>query len=144
MQRGISLVELLLVLVVAGLLGAIAVPRLDRPLATVRAETAAQRLARAHARARMTALIENRVAALRFHAESLTISVIDGRDTVRRWAGAGPATDGATLTGPTRHLLFTPTGITFGVSNGTWVVRHRGVERRVITSRYGRVRIERP
>ncbi len=141
MRRGVTLIELACIIVILGILGAITVPMMARPLNTIAVESAAHQLVRAHMRARMAALRTNRVALLQLTADSLVVTVLDGQDTVPEWKRIGPAADGIELTGPTRLLRFTPTGISFGVSNGTWVVSKGGVTRRVVISRYGRVSV---
>ena len=142
MRRGVTLIELTCIIVILGIMSAIMLPVAARPLTTIAVESAAHQLVRAHMRARMAALRTNRVALLRLTADSLVVYLLDGRDTLPEWKRQGPAADGITLTGPTRLLRFTPTGISFGVSNGTWIVSKGNVTRRVVISRYGRVRVE--
>jgi prepilin-type N-terminal cleavage/methylation domain-containing protein len=143
MQRGFSLLELLLVLVILGLVVLIGTPRLAEPLARITVEQEVQRLARAHAMARMLALTTSRVAVLKLHPDSLTIGLVTAGDTVPRWREAGPATRGVALTGPAHSVLVAPTTIGFGVSNGTWTVTYRGVTRSIVLSRLGRLRVVR-
>lgn len=141
MRQGVTLVELLVVVVLLGLMTAMVAPRLDRPLAALVADAEARRIAAAHTRARMLAIASGRVMLLRIAPDTLSITEVNGMDSIRVWQERGPAVANATVTGPTRPLMFTPLGITFGVSNGTWVVTYRGVVRRVVVSRLGRVRV---
>jgi hypothetical protein len=90
----------------------------------------------------MTAVIESRPALLLVRADSLILSVIDGVDTLPRWAAPGARVVGVTLTGPIRPLVFSPLGITLGLSNATFVLGRGGASRQVIISRYGRVRVQ--
>ena len=143
MRQGLTLTELLIVMTLVSLVSLITLPRLARPLASLRVEQEAHRIAAAHTRARMLSITSSRVALLRISPDSLTIGTIEGGDTIPRWSGPGPAAAGVGLTGPGKTLLFAPVGITYGVSNGTWTLSYRGVVRRVIVSRLGRVRIER-
>jgi Tfp pilus assembly protein FimT len=143
MRQGITLVELLITVTLVSLAGMIALPRLAAPLASLRVEQEAHRIAAAHTRARMIAVTSSRVALLRIAPDSMTIRTVSGGDTLLAWRGPGPAAAGVSLGAPNRTLLFAPTGITYGVSNGTWTVAYRGAVRRVIMSRLGRIRIER-
>lgn len=141
MRKGFSLIELLLVIVILGLAALIIVPTAERPLARITVGEEAQRLARAHVRARMLALTSGRVAVLHLRPDSLTIGLVEGHDTVPQWRESGPATRGVLLTGPEHSILVGPTAMGFGVSNGTWTVGYHGVSRSVVISRLGRLRI---
>lgn len=143
MRQGITLVELLIAMTLVSLLGMITLPRLARPLASLRVEQEAHRIAAAHTRARMIAVTSSRVTLLRITPDSMTIGTVEGADTIPRWRGPGPAAAGVAVAGPSRALLFAPVGITYGVSNGTWTLSYRGVVRRVVVSRLGRIRIQR-
>jgi Tfp pilus assembly protein FimT len=143
MRQGITLVELLITMTLVSLAGMITIPRLAAPLASLRVEQEAHRIAAAHTRARMIAVSASRVALLRITPDSMTIRTVSGADTILVWRGPGPAASGVSLAAPDRTLLFAPVGITYGVSNGTWTVSYRGAIRRVIMSRLGRIRIER-
>lgn len=142
MRRGITFTEVLIVITLVALVTLIVVPRSAGLLARITAETEAHRIAAAHMRARLTAIASGRVVLLRLTRDSLTIARVEGSDTIPDWAARGPGDAGAELSGPTRPLLFTPTGVTFGLSNGTWTVTCRDAVRKVIVSRLGRVRVE--
>jgi hypothetical protein len=90
----------------------------------------------------MMAILESRYVLLRVEADSMRISLIADDDTIRRWSAAGPASNGVTFTGPSHPMIFTPVGITAGVSNGTYTVRRGDAWRSVIISRLGRVRMQ--
>jgi Tfp pilus assembly protein FimT len=141
MRHGVSVFEVLLAVLLIGLTSVIMVPGLARPLAAITADAEAHRIAAAHTRARMLAITTGRVILLRITADTLSISEVQGSDSVRVWQEPGPAAANATLTGPVKPLLFSPVGITFGVSNGTWTVTYKGAVRRVVVSRLGRVRV---
>lgn len=143
MRNGMSIMEVLVVVVVVGLLLLITLPRLERPLASITLESEVQRLARAHMRARMIATTRSRIAVLHIRPDSLTIGLVERGDTVAWWSEPGPATRNVTLTGPSHSVLVTPTALGLGVSNGTWTVAYRGVTRSVVLSRLGRLRIVR-
>ena len=73
MRRGLTLVELLLVVAIVGLLTAIGFPRLSGALRRATVRNAAQHLVAAHTRARLLATVQGRVILLTFHPDSLTI-----------------------------------------------------------------------
>ena len=141
-RRGLTLIELLLVLVLIGLMAAIGGPRLAGALQRIPVRNAAQRLVAAHMRARLLATVQGRVTLLTFRADSLTLHILDGVDTLPVWQEPGPAASGVTLTGPSHPIVFVPTGLTHGLVNGTWTLSAGGVTRTVIVSRAGRVRLQ--
>ncbi len=141
MRKGMSLIEVLLVIVLLGLMVLITVPHLERPLATITVENEVQRLARAHMRARMLALTSSQVAVLQIRPDSITIVLVAQGDTTVRWQEAGPAARQVALSGPSHAILVAPTAIGLGVSNGTWTVEYHGVRRSMVLSRLGRLRI---
>jgi prepilin-type N-terminal cleavage/methylation domain-containing protein len=143
MRRGFTLFELLLVVSIVALLLASALPRAGHLLDSITVEQAAQRLAAAHARARILAVVQSRVALLLIRPDSVTLRLIQGRDTTTVWTAAGPSAAGVTLTGPARTIVFSPIGMTTGVSNATYVLVRGPARRQLIISRLGRVRIVR-
>lgn len=137
--RGVTLVELLLVLVLLAILTAIAAPRvlgvLD--LSSVRAETASV----------VSALDAARGAALRLGtATRLTLTDsgyqvdanVAGED-VLAWRATGPWQRGVRLTGVGQPILFAPSGIAMGAANRTLLLSKGAVSRRVVVSRLGRL-----
>lgn len=143
MRHGTTLLELLLVILVTGLVAAAALPATlavrDR-LATTEAATL---VAAAHARARVAAVAEQRVAVLTLTADSLVLRVVEAPgDTTERWRERGPATARVTVRGFPRAITYAPSGVAFGFANGTYEFGRGSAVRRVIVSRYGRVRQE--
>ncbi|HTO72863.1 MAG TPA: type II secretion system protein [Gemmatimonadales bacterium] len=142
MRRGFALIELVLVLGVAGVIATFAMP----PLLGIRDRLAVDAviydLAGVHGRARLIAMVESRPVRLTVRPDSILIQVVAGTDTVMRWGGPGTASMAARVTGPVRTLWFAPSGVTYGVSNATWVVARGSTERKLVVSRWGRVRIE--
>ncbi len=141
MRRGISLPELMLVLVIIGIVAAIALPRTHRLLESLAVEGAARQIRAAHFRAATTAIVTGHPTTLELDPDSLRIRTVNGVDTTTIWRAPGPRADGITLTGPAHPLVYSPLGVTMGASNGTWHLAYRSAVRDVIVSRLGRLRI---
>src|SRR3954453_12452683 len=108
--RGTTLLELAVVLAVAGLLGALTAPSLVALLASAETDTAARRLQSAIATARAAAVLRGRPTLLMITADSLVVRVATGADTARIWSAPGPSAQSVILTGPDRTLSFGPYG----------------------------------
>lgn len=139
MSRGLTLPEMLIVLVIVGVAACIAVPPLRRTLDRVAVDDAADRYASLHELARQTAVARGRLVRVEL-------------DTVGRTATIAVAARGAWDTVATRSLgtaslsasrvavTFSPIGVGFGVSN-TRLVLARGAAAETLTvSRTGRLR----
>lgn len=144
MRRGFTLLELLLVVTVTGLIALITVPRMSGALDGLTADYLARRLAAAHARARIAALLDTRTAFVRATAAEFAVGTVRGTDTTIVWRAAGPAAEGGLLAGPARDVAYAPTGFPIGAANGTWTVTYRSAVRDIVVSRLGRVRVVRP
>ena len=143
MNRGMTLPELVVTVSLAGLVLAIAAPRMAGPLDALAVEHAAGDIAAAHARARVTAVVESRITLLEVGPDSLVLQVLGTAGPERRWATAGPSRFDVAMAGGRRTLTFSPTGITMGFSNASWTLTKGSALRKVVISRLGRVRIER-
>jgi prepilin-type N-terminal cleavage/methylation domain-containing protein len=143
MQRGVTLVELLIVITLAGTLLLFAVPSLGALRDRVAVETAASGIVAAHARARIIARAERRLTILALTLDSVVVRVVEGPvDTLERWRGAGPRAYGVETAGFPRSILFAPSGVTMGVANASYVVARGTARKEVVVSRYGRVRMQ--
>lgn len=143
MNRGVTLPELLVTLSLVSLVLGIAAPGISGPLDTLAVEHAASEIAGAHARARVSAVVESHATQLEVGPDSLTLFVLGPGGPVRRWALPGPARFGVGMAGSARTLTFSPTGISMGLSNASWTLTKGAATRRVVISRLGRLRIER-
>jgi Tfp pilus assembly protein FimT len=139
MRRGITLLELLLVLIVTGLLSAIVMPRFAIVADGLAVEAAARQLVGAHRRARMIAILESRNVVLTIAADSLVIRL--GSAGAQSWRASGPAAEGVALVGGPKQIVFSPVGVTAGLSNASFQLSRGGASRSVVVSRLGRVRI---
>ena len=139
MRRGLTLIELLLVLTVSGLLFGIALPRFATLADGLAVEQAAQHLVGAHRRARITAILESRQIVLTIAPESLVIR--PGSGGPGSWRAPGPAEGGVALAGGAKQIIFSPVGITTGLSNASFQLTRGNARRTVVVSRLGRARI---
>ncbi len=139
MRRGTTLIELVLILVIAGLVLTIALPRLGGLADSLAVQRAAQDIAAAHRRARMSAILSSRVVELSIDANDLVIRP-RGQATPL-WRAGGPASTGVALAGAQRSLDFSPVGMTLGLSNASFQLSRGAATRTVVVSRLGRVRI---
>jgi Tfp pilus assembly protein FimT len=139
MRRGATLIELLLVLTVTGLLFGIVLPRFATLADSLAVEHAAQDLVGAHRRARMTAILDSRETVLTIAPESLVIRL--GKGGALSWQASGPADGGVALAGGAKEIVFSPVGITTGLSNASFQLTRGNASRTVVVSRLGRTRI---
>jgi len=139
MRRGSSLLELLLALAIAGLLLGIALPQFGLFRDRLAVTEEAGRIAAAHRRARITAILYSRPVTLTIDPDSLSIAV--DADSGISWSTPGPSAHGVTLAGGSRPITFSPIGITTGVSNATFRLTRGAASRTVVVSRLGRLRV---
>ena len=140
--RGVSLLELLVVLGLTGLVSAFVVPTLFHVRDRLAVDAAARQLVLAHREARDASVTTQRMTLLRLAPDTLELRTALGRDTTLLWRRPGPRSYGVEVTGAPRVLRFIPFGYTIGGSNTTYTLRRGGAERKVIISRLGRVRVE--
>lgn len=143
MRRGATLLELLLVLAITGILLALSLPAITGLHDRLRVDAAVRALMAAHVRARFLAIAEQRAAVLDLSAGRLLIRAVESPgDTVARWESAGPDAERVSVTGLPHRFAFAPSGIGLGVNNTTYTVQRGSAIRRVIVSRYGRIRLD--
>jgi Tfp pilus assembly protein FimT len=139
MKRGATLLELTLMLVVLGLLLAIALPRLNGVTDGLAVNGAAQDIVAAHRRARITAILNSRVVELTIAADDLSIRPRGA--TTDLWHTPGPTARQVALTGAPKKIIFSPVGLSMGASNASFFLRRGTATRTVVVSRLGRVRV---
>lgn len=143
MRHGTTLLELVIGITLLSILALVTLPPLVQLRDQLAVEDAAARVRQAHTRARLAAVTQQRVSLLTLTADSLVIRVVEAPgDTTVHWRGPGPGGARVLLTGLPRTISFAPTGVAFGVANGTYGFSRGSAARRVIVSRYGRVREE--
>lgn len=140
MARGFTLLELAIVLVIAGFVLALSVPPARRALDHLAADGAARDLTTLLATARHTAVAQGRRTRLRVAADSLVIDTLGvvGWGLHRSWSG--PSGRGVTMTTSNPVVVFAPTGLAWGVSNTSIVLSRGSHVETVVVSRVGRVR----
>lgn len=84
MRRAFTVIELLLVVVIIGMMTAIAIPNFVKSLHGNRLRTAARTVVSAGRYARSMAVLRQRVVELRFDLEKQTVSVLDTRRELDR------------------------------------------------------------
>jgi prepilin-type N-terminal cleavage/methylation domain-containing protein len=142
MKSGATLLELLVVLAIAGLVAVIVLPSIGALHDRLAVNQAAEAIVSAHTRARLVATAERRIVVLTLTEDSVVLAVVESAvDTVLRWRGSGPAAERVTATGVPRRVFFGPSGVTIGVANGSYVLTRGSARRQIIVSRYGRLRV---
>jgi prepilin-type N-terminal cleavage/methylation domain-containing protein len=139
MRRGVTLVELMLVLAVAGILFGVAVPALSLLLDSLAVHAAISHIEAAHARARLLAITRGKVITLAI--DSARIAISPRNDTLALWSEEGPSAQRVHLEGAQRQFTFSPEGFTLGVSNASLQLSRGATRQTVVISRLGRVRV---
>jgi prepilin-type N-terminal cleavage/methylation domain-containing protein len=144
MRRGVSLLELLVVLVIVGVLAGIVVPGAASAADRMAVEHEAARLLVAYRSAWLTARVHHRLALLRVTTDSLAIRTVSGAgapDTLLSWLAPGPGLAGVSIAGAPHTTVFAPNGAAMGFANTRHVLSKGGASRQVVVSRLGRVRV---
>ncbi|HXV89773.1 MAG TPA: prepilin-type N-terminal cleavage/methylation domain-containing protein [Gemmatimonadales bacterium] len=140
MARGFTLIELAIVIVVAAVLLAAALPRLRPALDRMATEAAARDVTTALAVTRHTAIARGQRARLVIAADSLRLDLWTGA----AWTGAsrwpGPAAHRVSLQVSNPVVAFSPIGVGWGAANTTITLRRGSQVETITTSRVGRVR----
>jgi len=139
MRRGVTLVELMLVLAVAGILFGVAVPALSLLLDSLAVHAAISHIEAAHARARLLAITRGKVITLAI--DSARIAISPRNDTLALWSEEGPSAQRVHLEGAQRQFTFSPEGFTLGVSNASLQLSRGATRQTLVISRLGRVRV---
>lgn len=141
MQRGLTLIELVIGLVVIGLASSAAIPLVTGLRDRYTVQAAAVAIAGAHNRARIRAVLEGRVTELEIRADSLILRVAASPAPPPVWSAPGPLAAGVSMVSPPRILSFAPSGVTMGFANASFVLTRGSARRQVVVSRLGRVRV---
>lgn len=138
MRRAYTLFELAIVLVIVGILSAIAVPAAGRLLDGIRVNGAVVEIASLFSAARHIAIARSRQTSVEIDTVSRIIRVISGGDTVRK-RELGKV-HSVRLSATRLRMSYAPTGIGYGAANLSVVVRRNLSADTLFVSRLGRVR----
>jgi len=139
MRRGVTLIELVVVLAIVGVLLGLAFPRMATWLDVMAVDRAALEIVSFHHEAQFAAMLRAERVRLRFTEDSLTAAFEGVRDSTFI-ARAGPARHGVRLTATRPEIRFYPTGLGFGAANTKIVLRRGAAVDSLTTSRLGRLK----
>jgi prepilin-type N-terminal cleavage/methylation domain-containing protein len=141
MSKGFTLLELMVVACIIAVLLALGFPRAARFLDWVETELAVRDVTTALAVGRNGAVLKSTRARISIDPDTLRIDWFGGQGWQPFWRTPGPSSRGVTLETSNPVVIFGPTGMGWGASNTTVVLR-RGSQAETITlSRLGRVKI---
>jgi prepilin-type N-terminal cleavage/methylation domain-containing protein len=139
-HRGLTLMELLLVMVLLGILAGLGFPKLAGWVHSAAVNTEQLRAAVALDAARGAAVRLGLPVVLLLEGDRWLVRAQDGADSITAWSTPGPGHSGVELTGLGAGVRFSPSGIATGASNRTLVLSKGAVSRTVVVSRLGRIR----
>ena len=138
MRRGVTLLEVIVVVVIIALICAIGTPVLLRRLDRTRVRHASSEIVSALGLARTTAVAREAHVSVIFDAAATAITVAAGADTLlRRSLGD---VYGVALRSNRDSATYGPTGLGYGAANQSIVITRGSAADTVVVSRLGRVR----
>ena len=140
MRRGFSLVELIVTVAAVAVVTAVTLPRLSGVLDWLAVDNEAVRVTTALAVTRHVAIMRGARARLVVASDSLRIDRWDDRTWIPLLRWVGPREAGVRLEVSNPEIAFGPTGIGWGASNTTVVLRRGSRFETITTSRLGRVK----
>jgi prepilin-type N-terminal cleavage/methylation domain-containing protein len=140
MRRGFSLVELMVTVAAVAVVTAVTLPRLGGVLDWLVVDAEAVKVTTALAVTRHVAIMRAARARLVVAGDSLRIDRWDDRAWIPLLRWVGPREAGVRLEVSNPEIAFGPTGIGWGASNTTVVLRRGSRFETITTSRLGRVK----
>jgi len=140
MSKGFTLLELMVVVALAAILVAFWVPRAADLMDWIETERALRDVTTALAVGRNGAVLQSTRARITLAPDTLRIDRFGAQGWEPWWRVPGPSSRGVTLLTSNTVVIFGPTGMGWGASNTTVILR-RGSQAETITlSRVGRVK----
>ncbi|HLB36659.1 MAG TPA: GspH/FimT family pseudopilin [Gemmatimonadales bacterium] len=139
MRRGVTLLELAMVLTIVGVLSAMAFPRAARWLDAIAVSRAAGEIASFYQTARFKAIFRSQRVRLEFGQDTLRAVFEGPSDSVfLKWPG--PARHGVSLVATRPVIRIQPNGLGLGAANTKVVLKKGMAAESVTTSRVGRLK----
>ena len=139
MNRGVTLVEVLMVVTLVGVLSALGVPRVFRVQDRIMVARAASEVASFYHAARYGAILRARMVRIEFGAETLR-AVYEGVTDSTFLLQPGPRRHGVSLAASRAEVRVSPNGLGYGAANTTLVLRRGEAVDTLTTSRLGRLK----
>ena len=138
---GFTVLELMVVICIAGLLASIWLPRAARLMDWITTQWALRDMTTALAVARHGAVLHATRARLTISADTLRIDRLEAAGWEPWWRRPGPASHGVVLQVSNPIVVFGPNGMAWGASNTTIIVRRGSQAETITVSRVGRVKL---
>lgn len=139
-RRGHSLLELLLVVVLLGILAAIALPSLRNATDRAAVRAARQELLRTLDAARGAAIRHGTASAVHLRGDQWVVFDPADADSSAMHTANGPGHFGVGMSGAGAPIAFGPAGIAVGAANRTVTLSRGDAAATVVLSRLGRIR----
>jgi prepilin-type N-terminal cleavage/methylation domain-containing protein len=139
MPRGVTLVEVLVVVALVGVLSVLGVPRVFRVQDRIEVARATSEVASFYHAARYGAIMRARMVRIEFGAETLR-AVYEGVTDSTFLLRPGPRRHGVSLAASRPVIRVSPNGIGYGAANTTLVLRRGDAADTLTTSRLGRLK----
>ncbi len=139
MRNGFTLIELVVVLLIAAVLVALGAPSVGHVLDRISVDRAVNELTAFYNGARLAAVLRGRRVRVEFSADSL-VAVYEGATDSAFLYATGPSAGGVALTVSRAVIRIRPNGIGLGAANTKLVVRRGEAADSLAISRLGRIR----
>jgi len=140
MSKGFTLIELMVVICIAAVLAAFWFPRAARMMDWIATDHAMREVTTAIAVGRNGAVLQATRARVTIAADTLRIDRLGPIGWEPWWRRPGPASLGVVLEVSNPLIVFGPTGMGWGASNTTVVLRRGSQVETITISRLGRVK----